>query len=76
VLAAAPDCPVGMLRVGPRMLGVQAHPEFPVAYERALLEDRVGRIGAEKVAAGLESLALPLDAERVGEWLGAFMGGG
>ncbi|MCY7330724.1 MAG: hypothetical protein LH618_19385 [Saprospiraceae bacterium] len=75
VLAAAPDCPVGMLRVGPRMLGVQAHPEFPVAYERALLEDRVERIGAEKVAAGLDSLALRLDAEGVGEWLGNFIRG-
>lgn len=73
VLATTPACPVGMLRVGPRMLGLQAHPEFSVAYERALLEDRVGRIGADKVAAGLESLALPLDAGRVGEWMGNFM---
>ena len=75
VLATTPECPVGMLRVGPRMLGLQAHPEFSVAYERSLLEDRVDRIGAEKVAAGLESLALPLDAGRVGEWVGNFMRG-
>lgn len=73
VLATTPACPVGMLRVGPRMLGVQAHPEFPVAYERALLEDRVGRIGAERVGAGLTSLTLPLDTGILGEWMGNFM---
>ena len=75
VLATTPVCPVGMLRVGPRLLGLQAHPEFPVAYERALLENRVDRIGAEKVAAGLESLARPLDAGMMGEWMGNFMSG-
>lgn len=73
VLTSTPVCPVGMLRVGPRMLGLQAHPEFPVVYERALLEDRVSRIGAEKVAAGLESLAAPVDADRVGEWMVNFI---
>ncbi len=75
VLASTSGCPVSMVRVGPRMLGLQAHPEFPVAYERALLEDRIGRIGVEKVGIGVESLALPLDTERVGEWIGNFMRG-
>ncbi len=73
VLATTPACPVGMLRVGPRMLGLQAHPEFSPAYEQALLEDRVARIGAEKVRVGLESLDLPLDTGIVGEWLVNFM---
>jgi len=73
VLACAKACPVGMLRVGPRMLGLQAHPEFPLAYEGALLVDRVGRIGAELVQAGLDSLATPLDAGLMGKWLRNFM---
>lgn len=73
VLSTTPACPVGMLRVGPRMLGLQAHPEFPVAYERALLENRIERIGADRVGTGLASLALPLDVGRVGEWMGNFM---
>ena len=73
VLATTPACPVGMLRVGPRMLGLQAHPEFPVAYERALLEDRIDRIGTERVGAGLASLTLSLDAGIMGKWMERFM---
>lgn len=73
VLAGTADCPVGMIRVGERMLGLQGHPEFPVAYEKALMEDRVGRIGAEKVRAGLGSLRMALDADLVGRWIGNFM---
>ena len=32
VLAKSADCPVGMFRVGEHMLGIQAHPEFPLKY--------------------------------------------
>jgi GMP synthase-like glutamine amidotransferase len=73
VLAATADCPVGMIRVGERMLGLQAHPEFPMAYEKALMEDRVERIGAEKVRAGLASLGPGLDAVLVAGWITRFI---
>lgn len=75
VLAATADCPVGMVQVGPRMLGLQAHPEFPVAYVKGLLEERVYRIGAEKVTMALDSLAQPLDAGVVAQWIGNFIRG-
>ena len=73
VLARAATCPVAMFRVGDRMLGIQGHPEFPVAYEAALLESRRERIGNEKTDAGLESLSWPVDRERVGEWVMRFL---
>jgi GMP synthase-like glutamine amidotransferase len=73
VLAHAEDCPIAMIRVGERMLGVQAHPEFPVAYEKALMEDRVERIGAEKVRRGLESLIGEWDGNIMARWIRQFL---
>ncbi|AEI48827.1 glutamine amidotransferase-related protein [Runella slithyformis] len=73
VLASADDCPVAMFRVGERMLGVQAHPEFPVLYEEALMRSRVERIGVEKTAKGLESLSLPLHGTLMAQWMAAFV---
>ena len=61
VLAAAPHCPVAMLAVGHDVIGVQAHPEFGAPYIRALLEDRVDRIGEAGTAVALASLAQPTD---------------
>ena len=48
VVAASDHCPVAMLRVDDRLLGIQAHPEFPAAYVDALLGARVERIGADR----------------------------
>ena len=73
VLASADDCPVAMFRVGERMLGVQAHPEFPLLYEEALMRSRVERIGAEKTAKGLESLTLPLHSTGMAQWMVGFV---
>ena len=73
VLASANDCPVAMFRVGSKMLGVQAHPEFPLPYEEALMRSRVERIGAEKIAQGLESLRKPLHSQRMAQWMVAFV---
>lgn len=73
VLASTADCPVGMVQVGPRMIGLQAHPEFPIEYEKALLLDRVERIGAKKVESALDSLALPFDTRVVAQWIGNFI---
>lgn len=73
VLASADNCPVGMFRVGANMLGIQAHPEFSPRYDRALMEARVDRIGAEVVEEGIESLELPVDAVLVAAWVKQFM---
>lgn len=73
VLATARHCPVAMLAVGPDVIGVQAHPEFGAAYIRALLEDRVDRIGEEGTAAALASLAQPTDERAVAQWIASFV---
>lgn len=73
VLATAADCPVAMFQVGQRMLGVQAHPEFTVPYEEALMRSRVERIGETKTQQGLESLSQPLDSVLVARWIVEFV---
>ncbi len=68
-LASAADCPNAMIMVGQTMLGVQAHPEFPHSYDRALMELRKERIGEEKVARGIESLNRPTDEVAAAGWI-------
>ncbi|KQS33339.1 glutamine amidotransferase-related protein [Dyadobacter sp. Leaf189] len=72
LLAKTADCPVGMFQVGSHMLGIQAHPEFPVPYNRALMELRVERIGQAKVDAGIASLALPTHELTIATWIKNF----
>ena len=50
-------------------MGVQAHPEFTVAYAEALLVDRVARIGADEVAAARAGLAQPTDEPTIARWM-------
>lgn len=47
VLAEASHCPVAMFGVGERMIGIQGHPEFPMAYVEALVRSRTELIGKE-----------------------------
>lgn len=72
LLAETQDCPIGMFRVGDHMIGIQAHPEFPKAYERALMEIRTERIGKTKVEMGIVSLELPLHELTFANWLKNF----
>ncbi|MCB0634209.1 MAG: hypothetical protein KDD15_30970 [Lewinella sp.] len=73
VLASTADCPVGMFRVGERMLGVQGHPEFTKGYARALMEVRRERIGGEKVRDGLYSLHADLSDQSLQAWILRFL---
>jgi GMP synthase-like glutamine amidotransferase len=73
VLGVAPQCPVAMLGVDDHLVGIQAHPEFGSRYLRALLEDRVDRIGPEQTAIALASLAQPTDATAVARWILTFL---
>jgi GMP synthase-like glutamine amidotransferase len=73
LLAVAPHCPVAMFKVRETMLGIEGHPEFPAAYEEALLKSRRDRIGAEPVDAALASLATPTDHEVAGQWIANFI---
>jgi GMP synthase (glutamine-hydrolysing) len=63
-------CPVSMLRVGSKMLGIQGHPEFDPAYSRALMELRRGRAISELlVEEGLASLDQAPDSGRLADWI-------
>ncbi len=73
VLAGAAHCPVAMLAVGDAMLGVQAHPEFGAPYVRALLEDRVDRIGEAGTRAAIDTLERATDEAAVAAWILAFV---
>ena len=72
-LGASDHCPVAMFRVGERMLGIQAHPEFSKDYSEALLLDRVERIGEAKARAALSSLSQATDEAAVAKWMAEFL---
>jgi GMP synthase-like glutamine amidotransferase len=73
LLATAPHCPVAMFKVGETMLGIEGHPEFPAAYEEALLRARREKIGVETVDAALASLSTPTDHAVAGRWIANFI---
>ena len=74
VLGSADHCPVAVLRAGERMLGIQAHPEFPAAYVEALMSTRVDRIEAGTLDAARRALADPsTDDDAVAAWVTAFL---
>ncbi len=74
VLATTSDCKVGMFQVGEKMVGIQAHPEFSKHYNQVLMEARIKRMGAEKVASGITSLQLPVHDAIFREWIYSFFG--
>ena len=74
LLGESPHCPVAMFQAGPRLLGIEAHPEFPAAYARALIEDRRVRIGEQVAEDALASVDEPTDADTVGGWIARFFG--
>ena len=73
VLATSTCCPIGMFRVGEKMLGIQAHPEFSKAYTRLLVESRVARIGQKEVAQAVQSLEASVDREVISNWISNFV---
>ena len=73
VLGCSEHCEVAMFRVGDTMLGVQAHPEFTVAYAEALLKDRTERIGGDRTGEALATMATPTDEPVVAQWIASFL---
>ncbi|MGH7619692.1 MAG: glutamine amidotransferase-related protein [Gemmatimonadaceae bacterium] len=69
LLGEATHCPVAMFQQGPRLMGIEAHPEFPAAYARALIDARRSRIGEEVAEDGLARVDEPTDSEIVGGWI-------
>lgn len=72
LLAQTDDCNIGMFQVGANMIGIQAHPEFPKSYNKALMELRIERIGETKVNLGTASLSLPTDELLIAGWIKNF----
>ncbi len=73
VLAGNDQCPVGMFQVGNHTLGIQAHPEFPKAYDQVLMEERVERIGEDKTKAGIKSLSRKVHTKLIHDWVVNFV---
>ncbi len=73
LLGEAPHCPVAMFQVGARLLGIEAHPEFPAAYARALITDRRARIGEQAADDALARVDGPADSDVVGAWIARFL---
>lgn len=73
VLAQSPMCPVGIIKIGEKMLGIQGHPEFSSNYVKFLMEDRTNRIGEQKVKEGIDSLKITTDNKVVAEWINNFL---
>lgn len=73
IIARAPKCPVGMIQVGKKMLGIQGHPEFSSEYVKFLMESRINRIDESIIKEGLDSLKLPKHNDIVGKWINEFL---
>jgi GMP synthase-like glutamine amidotransferase len=64
-IASSVSCPNAIIGLGSSMIGFQGHPEFTPEYARALMELRRGVIPAERIDAGLASLAMALDSDHI-----------
>jgi len=74
ILATLPTCPVSMFQTGETALGIQAHPEFPAAYDGALIRRRTERIGNDKAQSALLSIQdNALNSELIAQWIINFM---
>lgn len=73
ILAQTKNCPIAMYQVGTNMLGIQGHPEFTKAYDQALMEARIDRIGEDTVNKGLNSLDLHPDQDLLAKWIERFL---
>lgn len=78
VLAGSGFCPIAIVDYTDRpAISVQAHPEFSLDFERALIERRVkyGLMSPAEAAPALATLATPSDAELFSGWINAFLTG-
>ena len=75
VLAGSDFCENAVCQLGDHILTLQGHPEFIKAYSDQIMELRREQIGEERYHGGKESLARPLDRERVADWIVKFLRG-
>lgn len=75
VLAGNEQCPVGIIQVGERFLGIQGHPEFSKAYNRLLIEKDKAKIDSTVIEVGLKSFDKKIHNEVFREWVLNFLKG-
>ncbi len=68
LLGSSAHCPNFLVEFAPKAIGIQGHPEFPVAFAALFYKDRRDRIG-EPVERALASLDRPTDADIVTDWI-------
>ena len=73
VLLKTSLCPVGSIKIGEKMLGIQGHPEFSTDYIKFLMEDRINRIPENTLKVGINSLSKPVSNTEVAQWIAEFI---
>jgi GMP synthase-like glutamine amidotransferase len=73
VLAGSEFCENAVCQIGDHILTFQGHPEFMPGYARELIMLRQERIGEEAYAAGMASLDVTPQGQRVARWMVNFL---
>ncbi len=73
VLAGSDFCENGVCQVGDHILTFQGHPEFVPAYSREIMNLRREMIGEQVYAAGMASLEVAPQQQRVAHWIVSFL---
>ena len=73
VLAETPNCPIAMTSIGSHILTFQGHPEFDVAYARALFELRKASYPSDLYSECETSLSIETQHLKVAQWMIDFM---
>lgn len=69
VIAESAFCPFFVVQWNDHFLSIQGHPEWDRDYSRALMEARRAIIPPERIAAGLQSLAVEPDNKLFTRWI-------
>ena len=75
VLGGNSHCPCSMYSVGENFLGIQAHPEFTLAFEKDIMEIRKDRIGQAAIDAAIPTLNEKTDEVAITRWIVQFIQG-
>ncbi|MEM8863828.1 MAG: hypothetical protein AAGD96_36430 [Chloroflexota bacterium] len=73
ILAGSDFCPVGLLKVGENMLGIQGHPEFLPSFSEALMDARTDRIPADTIKAARATLNQSTNTKELATWMINFL---
>jgi len=73
VLGGNSHCPCSIYTVGDNFLGIQAHPEFTVAFEKDIMDIRKDRIGQQAIDAAIPTLNEKTDEAVVTRWIVQFI---